>query len=1828
MTIKFCWLLILQLGFLGCFFSSFSQIQTMSTSTGDTAVATVSSKGTSTLLLPVKKWGRYSIRASGTQPVAISVADKRNGIFCSDGEAGLRNGRIDLFLEIGEYKIIINGDPKATATSKILSLPFTNVEGHTASWLVPRKENKLSLEDMQQACFWFDISTDSTVYIEASGRNLADLKIWQNGEWIREATRRQFTVRPKAETPLSGIALSTRLQPGTYMVAAYGGSGYKWALESKEHPLYLQFGLDKIKPNTTSQMVLPPKGYVLTTIDNGVSKIVVEEPVRNRLVAETGYFTDDFSSLVTSVVDSIHAKGASNRLLLNVNQNAGAYVKITGTPGQPFSLQAIGQSQRSINSAGQYWIASLHTGNFADQIGASGCIIDSKDNRIVAMMCDTISGSLGIERRFNLLDRVTSFIWVDQDGDYTMVPGGTSFRWRMYRYFITPPENFKKPEFEEKTETLKLTKGMHILEIEPDKKGIATIMLRKSSLLGNVVKATKELLATPDSLRKWDPPRPAVQFPSVQVPQSGRYQLVINSQLPELFAGYIKKYPLNIDEPLSFTCEPLQKITVRIKLTGTRMVSVTDINNASYAFSVDNKKMDKPSELNAGEYQFEFVNESKTTKQLYLKAIPRELLISTTIPVYSQEKLSSLPKFQTLDAPSEVFTDIERNSSVTWFLNVKEPSLYKVETTGRLATTILIQDRFGNFSVSQSCNGVAKNALILPYLLSGQYRLLVSTVDQSAGRTGIAVQKCDLIDGGKIQKEYENRTSVPEFSGVRYTMNIDKKGIYTIENAGLSGNFPFRIEDQTSWPIDPVINNSTFQGTLDKGDYTVISLPSGQASRRNVRLTPVTITGKLKGKGPHLLRINEPVSMVWNDFVKKGAKDSAVEPVTFILDIPAPVRGKFTITNDFSALLYKDGKDSAITVARQTMNLAAGVYALKVHHRKNGNYVPLEIGFITSELLPGLSRTIHRKMTIAVSVGKTGVVEFASQGTLDVSAVLLDSTANVVIASNDDSYSDWNFGISKMLQPGKYFLRVESAESRFTSTTISMRALYDTLLAPLSASVNEPVSSVINLNRHIGIIELNTSEKGDIIAAHCKGKSRLGCSIERNNNGNWVAVAVKQGESPFISVPYDKKNRYRLRVWSEDNVDESVTVTYTNAEAKSVSWKNAKNGLDGKVIKTGDTYCAWFKVDLEKFAPGNFIAKQGRNGVSGIGVSVSLDTMFTVENGYRFTSSEQYAWIEMHFDNDGRFDVSLEPDVLRENRQFTVAFNGNRPSIFETETGKNQVGFCIAETDGYHPFAGVVTNNTSNVFNIRGKNVDQGHWFGNGTCAVAVLPGDNNKVVFWNAVAPLDGTTASAKVSWYNVTLQDELQKTAGAINWVAAKQTARVYKVKNESMRVTIPGGNALVFVNDQGKRIVYYVPGEDPGIQEIHAASGDLYLIALTNNAEFNIASFENDPQNNTDITVFKGYERNNLYQGSSRFHLGTANDKSFLFYRGAINGVDWVRQDGILVQNIGNGSSAGPGGYLDIHHDAGWSSLCLSKSDAIHDICVAKWGYPLQGKTIKQITKSSAVRLRASDNWIRFTITDTAHVNVSLPVSSAAILMKDTIALNYTESESSLNWDIPLVPGTYSIGVRAINGATCDGQMVNVLIRSIEILSEKKPFNGNLTPGESRLIGFDITKKSDYGIGLRMNKETVLASLFNSLGILIAQGKQQYLNLDNGRYYLRLGVPYDAEGTNCTVYLFGQEPPPDEPPENLVKWIINGAQGKRPEFSNVNQNDAIEQKPAWMRMNVSNSTGTSYSSEENTDDSSDENMDEGSEGDSEGDYDLQGDEVQYEDTDDENG
>lgn len=1807
-----CRLIIIQLSVLTVL--SFSQNQTMTVNSNDNGNATVSAKGTTTLILPVKKWCRYSVMASGKEPVAVSIADKRSGIIRSDGEAGVRNGRIDMFFDIGEYKIIVNGTAKASSMASITSVPFVSLPDCKLLRLFPLRENQLTLDDFQQVNFWFEVHSDTTVYIEAAGRNLEDLRLWRDGEWLMESDNRSFTSKTEPQKPLKCIALSTKIPAGTYMVSAYGGTGYQWSTQSSAHPLTLQWGIERESGNIINSCTISKKGYVLRLLDKSISQIVVQQTDKKKknLYMETGDFSDNFSYQSIRGYDSIHSKSVAGRILINNPGGDNSYIKISGEPGQMFTLQTMSSSQTEFEKKSEYWAGSLHTGNYEDQIGASGFIIDSEDNRAVAVNCDTLSSDRRIARRFNILDNINMYIWVDNDGDYSVDPGNTDMKWRVYRYFYSAPQNFKIPDFRDRSGNVKLNRGLYCVQLEPVKKGVATLFICKSSLFGSAISAARSLLNTPDSAKQWDKPRPSVQFPLIKTGDTVRYSFIINNQSPEKSVRFLRKYPLDPDIPFGFWCKSLQKIAVSVKLQGSRNVSVTDVDNKEYGFAVNGKKYDKSTLLGAGTYSFVFENTAPEERQIFLKSVSPERLPSSPMQSYPDETIAAIPKFTVLDAGSSAFTDLKRNSSAIYALSVLEPALYKIETTGRMATGISIRDRFGNYKISEQQNGIGRNAMVTAYLTGGQYLLTVSSIDQSAGHLGVSVMKSTLADGGIVQPDFDNRTTVPQFSGVQYNINVKKTGNYIIENSGLAGNFPFRIEDMNGWPLMPVINESPFNGNIDQGDYKIISMPSPQESRRIARVKPVLAAVKLKGKGPHKLIVNEIHSSIWTEAKNKTGKTAEkTEPAIFTFELPAPVSGRFSVPDGFNAILYRNGADTAMRAvkSRQTVNLDMGKYRLQLTPKKNGNYIPYDVSFTTSDLIPGLSRTINKKQTVRVSVGTNSIVEFVSQGMLDVSAVLLDSTAKNVIASNDDSYSDWNFGISKMLKPGRYFLKIESAEGGFTSTTVFMRSLTDTVLQSAAVAVNEPLNLQFNLNRHIGILEIGAGEKGDIIAASAKGKSRIGCSIERKVDKNWAVVASRQGMSPFVSIPREKSAIYRLRVWSEDNVDENIALSYVAADAKFTSWKNAKSGLSGKTIDLGNEHCAWFKLDLENQAPGHFYVKPDKNTLQSAGISMAIDTSFTVEQSSWFESSEQYAWVEYHFDNDGRFDVSSETVVLGEYQQLSVNFVGSRPRIFETKTDDNSVGFLLAESDGRNPFAAVMTKGKELVspVSIRGISIDQSLWSRGGICAAAVLPDDINRVVVWNPLLSQDGTQPSAKLTWYNLPRINAGQENAGVSSWIAAKQSVRFTRLQKGSARIIIPAGNAIVFVHNNGNRELEFISGTDPSVKDIKTDGGELYLIGLRDGAAFDVAFYIDNLQKEKKSLHVEGnmqHEFQSMTEGTLRIPLDIKDGRMSIYFSGAVQNAGWVSSQGMLTENIGDGAKVGPGGFVNVNFSVGWSRVSFCKGNSPQEVILCKWGMPVPVASEQgayRIKQSSAVRLADKANWFAIDISDTVHVNISTPQSMAAILLRNGKPADFEESHAAFNWDIPLAPGSYVLGIRPVNGISCDGAMLDILMRSIEMVTERKPFNGNLTPGESRLIAFDITSKAQYGIGLRMNKETVLASLYSPDGRLISQGRQQFLKLDKGRYYLRLYVPLDAEGTNCTVYLFGQEPPPNVPPENLVRWIVSGADGERPHVVNDNSDDDTDRPPVWMNLIRSSDNENSEMTEDNSGEENDEGVSE---------------------------
>jgi hypothetical protein len=760
-----------------------------------------------------------------------------------------------------------------------------------------------------------------------------------------------------------------------------------------------------------------------------------------------------------------------------------------------------------------------------------------------------------------------------------------------------------------------------------------------------------------------------------------------------------------------------------------------------------------------------------------------------------------------------------------------------------------------------------------------------------------------------------------------------------------------------------------------------------------------------------------------------------------------------------------------------------------------------------------------------------------------------------------------------------------------------MRALADTLLDPLPGNGGKPQTIQCNLKGRLGVFPLAPgADTGDIIAFAASGRSRIGCAIEKSVASSapedWITIAQDGGLSPSLTIPRAQGCKYRLKIWSENNTEEKISLSYSLSTARSVYWKEAADGLTGLPEQLGGEYRAWFKIDLGSNAPGNFHIVSEPNALSGIGATTSFDSVFTNESSSWFSSSGRTCWIELHFSKPGRFRTVFSPLTLENNKPFVMPLIGNRPRVFETRLSKGSVGFLSVVADGSNPLAGIIagqgTSARSGISNlaVRGIPVDGSLWIGEGRSAAFSLFTDENRTVVWNAAPPIDGTQPMAGFLWNELPLIDGGAQNSGVAFWNIAYPAARVTHFTKGSpvrLRITLPPKSAAVVIHSDGSRTIECSFDNEPVIKDFFTDGGDLYLLALGNGAKFDITTYRLASNEKSTILDDQSLSAGIDWQvklarpGTLILPLRCKDNKPLkLFFQGPIRGVGWVGADGMLHAELTNGAPVGPGGFLVVTHTAGWAKMDLCDGAQNCDVIACKWGAPLIPSNAEEITQSSIVKLHDRINWFSIVIRDTQHLNVSSPQPLAAILLSNGTPVNYQEAWEFFNWDLPLPPGNYVLGIHAIAGSSLEGGNLSALFRPIQQLSEKQPFTCRMVPGESRLLSFNVTKKSDFGIGLSTAKETVQARLYNANGFMLEQGKQLFQTLTPGKYYLWLRIPEAAEGTEVTARLFGQEPPPNNPPEQLVKWIINGAVGPRPSGESIlNDEHTTDREQSWKRF-----------------------------------------------------
>ena len=256
------------------------------------SAAELPAAGSQKTLLTVDRFGRYSVRVENAQGSSVELVDRMAGSLGKAGEAGTESGRLDLFLDRGQYQVWVESAPKGTGKVKVQARSF-HERGRPAGTAAPRLvETRLvqeSLDDLEQVSYWLQIGARRGVRLEAAGRNLADLRLWRDGAWLEGATPRCQAIQPVTGQPLWRCRLAAVLEPGLYLLTAYGGVAQPWAEGGDEHPFYLRWGEPRLPESGRRRYVVSPFGEDHFRLPDNVNFFRIELPEARPATLATGW---------------------------------------------------------------------------------------------------------------------------------------------------------------------------------------------------------------------------------------------------------------------------------------------------------------------------------------------------------------------------------------------------------------------------------------------------------------------------------------------------------------------------------------------------------------------------------------------------------------------------------------------------------------------------------------------------------------------------------------------------------------------------------------------------------------------------------------------------------------------------------------------------------------------------------------------------------------------------------------------------------------------------------------------------------------------------------------------------------------------------------------------------------------------------------------------------------------------------------------------------------------------------------------------------------------------------------------------------------------------------------------------------------------------------------------------------------------------------------------------------------------------------------------------------------------------------------------------------
>lgn len=1135
----------------------------------------------------IPNFGRYALISQSAQGTGLRYINRMSGPSPIHGKAGEGDGRIDSFLDIGEYKLVTYASDKGSGDVKLAVQSFTEVNGAVAPQLLENKLVSAPLDDFEQRSYWIQVSSRQTLLLEAAGRSLGDLRLWHEGNWLLAAEPRSDSVEPNPGKPLRLKQMVVDLNPGLYLLVAYGGPALPWAESSSEQPFHLRMGIPRLAANGVDARITSPFGYdrwlVPATSDyfrleleqNFPASIEVGRFDENHAFDYAGHSSEITKESRLPVAEVNAPRGDKHSLKL---------VTIRAEAGQPYIFQRFARVTRQvIDKPGTYWISTLHSGYGEDSPDATSLLTDITRSR--GRYVDSRAIPLnrgGWQRRFNVLDTLTLLFEVQRPGDYRVEADGIEGEFRFEPLLSFYGNNYKTPGARDLGEAWTLDTGFYLLTVLPDAeaRGVATL-----SIYSGYRKPQQA-----------SPAQTSSRYKSVKIGSRQRFRLTLNAQ-PGVASGIlVRRYPLDMTDSMPLTLKAGEALSLKLRTPGGgELVARAEagdlvefqLKQSGSSASVAPASGTARYPVATGLYDLRLNNDSDRAQNYQLHFTAAEQLADAPLPAFDESKLDR-PDFPELTGQAAHYLDLQARQQASFNVIVDQPGLYKLETTGLLQTGGNIRTRVITELDRQSNNGVGRNFLIQQYLREGSYQLSLSPEGRTEGHLGVHLRKTALLDGGRIEDGIAARFSLPSGEGLSYRFTIPEDGKYRLQSFGTNGHFNARLEDGDGWPLVKPGVPANWTTDFRAGEYRVVVLPGALSARVVTLLERIDEAPQREGHGPFAIDLNQRgYTHRWMEPVDGEAR----VPDVWTFELPAAATTRLTLSKGMEATLI------AATTGFTPINftnqkpveqiLPAGLYRIEARAGRKNNRLDYRLELELEEMVVGQRRTLTVPANIDIAIGRDSLIEIDSFGQADVSARLFDADDNL-LARNDDRANDWNFDIVQSVSAGRYRLALRPVGKSSAQTTIRLsepKSLAATALTlPAEFRVNSPM---------IQSYDLNLDGQSGILAVVAESRDSVSLTLEkRDAGGAWRSLAAANGSNALLLAAMDNATEagknYRLKIWSPEQRGAEILVSAGIMKTRAADEAALTRGVELPAQARLSRQIAAAEVTLD--TPGMFVA--------------------------------------------------------------------------------------------------------------------------------------------------------------------------------------------------------------------------------------------------------------------------------------------------------------------------------------------------------------------------------------------------------------------------------------------------------------------------------------------------------------------------------------------------------------------------------------------------------------------------------------------------------------